>query len=102
MSVVSGVAQISPGGPTLHRPPSGQDEIFDLEDLLSGRDSSRPEVSGQKSAPVQVEEAVATVTPAQAREILRQVTEAARAATPDTLAGWHNIGRPSLLGSAYI
>ncbi len=110
MSVVNGVTQINPGGSTAYRAQSGADEAFDLESLLAGRDTARSETRNKKGAPAPagsseigiLAEAAAAVTPAEAQKILKEVTAAAGGASLETLVGWHEIGRPSLLGSAYI
>jgi hypothetical protein len=110
MSVVNVVSQINPGGSTAYRPQSGADEAFDLESLLAGRDAARSENEDKKGAPAPAgsaetgfpTEAAEIVTAAQARDILKEVTAAAGRASLETLVGWHEIGRPSLLGSAYI
>ncbi|MBU0514090.1 MAG: hypothetical protein KJ621_04895 [Proteobacteria bacterium] len=104
MALVNGIAQIIPGSPTLHKQQTGQEDPFDLEELLSGRASGQAEA--RKSPAKKDQQAAAWTAPqpsislAQAIKIVTAVLAATREL--EDVTGLHELDRPSLLGSAYV
>ncbi len=104
MTEINSIAQILPGSPTLHKQQAGQEEPFDLEQLLRGRASDQAPARKSPDKKDQGAAAQAASSPSISLARARQLVAAVLAATKELedVSGLHELDRPSLLGSAYV
>jgi len=104
MAQINGIAQIIPGSPTLHKQQAGQEEPFDLQELLRGRASDQAEARKSPKKKDRPTAAQAAPQPSISLAQARQLVAAVLAATKELedVSGLHELDRPSLLGSAYV
>jgi len=104
MAQINSIAQIIPGSPTLHKQKAGQEEPFDLEQLLKGRASDQAQARKSPNKRDQGAAAQAASQPSISLAQARRLVAAVLAATQELedVSGLHELDRPSLLGSAYV